>query len=96
MTACSTLMAFGMMPLLLSIYCRGFNLQNTMPFLEITISLVMILIPCGIGVAINYYKPQYAKIVTRVSVMIRLGHSFHESFIVVIFTFALKMRKVMF
>ncbi|XP_056284899.1 hepatic sodium/bile acid cotransporter [Pseudoliparis swirei] len=72
MTACSTLMAFGMMPLLLSIYCRGFNLQNTMPFLEITISLVMILIPCGIGVAINYYKPQYAKIVTRVGLSLML------------------------
>ncbi|XP_075940034.1 hepatic sodium/bile acid cotransporter-like [Anarhichas minor] len=66
MTSCSTLLAFGMMPLLLSLYCRGFNLQNAVPYVEITISLVMILIPCGIGILINHYRPQYTKTISRV------------------------------
>ncbi|XP_068564309.1 hepatic sodium/bile acid cotransporter-like [Cebidichthys violaceus] len=66
MTSCSTLLAFGMMPLLLSLYCRGFDLQNAVPYIEITISLVMILIPCGIGILINHYRPQYTKIISRV------------------------------
>ncbi|TNN63271.1 Sodium/bile acid cotransporter [Liparis tanakae] len=72
MTSCSTLLAFGMMPLLLAIYCRGFNLQSSMPFLEITISLVMILIPCSIGVLINYFKPQYAKLIIRIGLTLML------------------------
>ncbi|XP_034383801.1 sodium/bile acid cotransporter [Cyclopterus lumpus] len=65
MTSCSTFLAFGIMPLLLSIYCRGLNVQNVMPFVEITISLVMILVPCGVGILINYYRPQYARFITR-------------------------------
>uniref|UniRef100_A0AAQ4NMT8 Solute carrier family 10 member 1 n=1 Tax=Gasterosteus aculeatus aculeatus TaxID=481459 RepID=A0AAQ4NMT8_GASAC len=57
MTTCSTLLAFGTMPLLLSIYCRGFDLHAAIPYGEISISLVMTLIPCGIGVLVNYYRP---------------------------------------
>lgn len=66
MTTCSTLLAFGTMPLLLSIYCRGFDLHAAIPYGEISISLVMTLIPCGIGVLVNYYRPKYAKIITKV------------------------------
>ncbi|KAL6095750.1 slc10a1 [Pungitius sinensis] len=66
MTTCSTLLAFGTMPLLLSIYCRGFDLHSAIPYGEISISLVMTLIPCAIGVVFNYYRPKYAKIITKV------------------------------
>ncbi|KAI3364151.1 hypothetical protein L3Q82_010966 [Scortum barcoo] len=67
MTSCSTVLALGMMPLLLYIYCQGFdNLQNAVPYVDIIISLVLILIPCGIGILINYYRPQYSKIITRI------------------------------
>ncbi|KAM6906656.1 hepatic sodium/bile acid cotransporter isoform 1-T2 [Lycodopsis pacificus] len=66
MTSCSTLLAFGMMPLLLYLYGQGFNLQNAIPYADITISLVMILIPCGIGILINHYRPQYTKTIARV------------------------------
>lgn len=67
MTSCSTLLALGMMPLLLFLYCQGFsNLQNAVPYVDIIVSLIMILVPCGIGILINYFRPQYAKIITKV------------------------------
>lgn len=57
-----------MMPLLLYLYCQGFaNLQTSVPYVDIITSLFMILIPCGAGILINYYRPQYAKIITKVS-----------------------------
>ncbi|XP_042359453.1 sodium/bile acid cotransporter [Plectropomus leopardus] len=69
MTTCSTVLAFGMMPLLLYLYCRGFDLQNSVPYVEITLSLVMILIPCGTGILINHYRPQYSKMITKVGLI---------------------------
>uniref|UniRef100_A0A3Q3RL27 Hepatic sodium/bile acid cotransporter n=1 Tax=Mastacembelus armatus TaxID=205130 RepID=A0A3Q3RL27_9TELE len=73
MTSCSTLLALGMMPLLLYIYCQGFaDLQNSVPYVDIVISLVMILIPCGAGILINYYRPQYAKTITKVGLTIMM------------------------
>lgn len=67
MTSCSTLLALGMMPLLLYLYCQGFsNLHTAVPYAEIILSLVMVLVPCGIGILINTYRPRYSKIVTKV------------------------------
>lgn len=67
MTSCSTLLALGMMPLLLYLYCQGFpNVQEAVPYVEIIISLVAILVPCGIGILINYFRPHYSKIITKV------------------------------
>ncbi|XP_039981763.1 sodium/bile acid cotransporter [Xiphias gladius] len=67
MTSCSTVLALGMMPLLLYLYCQGFsNLQNAVPYVDIIISLIMIIIPCGVGVLINCYRPQFAKTITKV------------------------------
>ncbi|XP_023203547.1 sodium/bile acid cotransporter-like isoform X2 [Xiphophorus maculatus] len=66
MTSCSTLLALAMMPLLLYLYCHGFsNLQKAVPYVGIITSLVVILIPCGAGILINYYRPQYSKIITK-------------------------------
>ncbi|XP_037607398.1 sodium/bile acid cotransporter-like [Sebastes umbrosus] len=70
MTTCSTLLALVMMPLLLYIYCHGFNLQNTVPYVDILVALVSILIPCSIGILINYYRPQYAKTITKAGVIV--------------------------
>ncbi|KAK2889992.1 hepatic sodium/bile acid cotransporter [Channa argus] len=73
MTTCSTLLALGMMPLLLYLYCQGFaNLQNTVPYVDIITSLFMILIPCGAGIIINYYRPQFAKTITKVGLTIMM------------------------
>ena len=68
MTSCSTILALGMMPLLLYLYCQGFSgLQNAVPYVDIIVSLVMILVPCGAGILLNYYRPRYSKIITKVS-----------------------------
>lgn len=67
MTVFSTVLALGMMPLLLYLYCQGFpSVQKAVPFTKIMISLAMLLIPCSIGIAINHYWPKYSKYITRV------------------------------
>lgn len=60
----------GMMPLLLYLYCQGLaNLQSSVPYVDIILSLVMILIPCGAGVLINHYRPRYARTITKVGAL---------------------------
>ncbi|XP_069564586.1 hepatic sodium/bile acid cotransporter [Brachyistius frenatus] len=71
MTSCSTLLALGAMPLLLHLYCRGFsNVRDAVPYADIAISLVAVLAPCGLGILVNYWKPKYAKVVTKVGLAI--------------------------
>ncbi|KAL3979563.1 proprotein convertase subtilisin/kexin type 5 [Sarotherodon galilaeus] len=66
MTSCSTILALGMMPLLLFIYCQGFpSVRNAVPYGEIMLSLVLILVPCSIGILIKTYRPQYSKRFTK-------------------------------
>lgn len=73
MTSCSTLLALGMMPFLLYIYCQGFpSVRDAVPYVQIILSLVLILVPCGIGILINTYRPQYSKRVTKVGIIIML------------------------
>ncbi|XP_073709084.1 hepatic sodium/bile acid cotransporter [Garra rufa] len=73
MTTCSTLLALGMMPLLLYLYSQGFsNLVEHVPFTHITFALIMILVPCGIGMLINYRVPKYSKIITQVGLTVLL------------------------
>ncbi|KAL0164643.1 hypothetical protein M9458_040396, partial [Cirrhinus mrigala] len=55
-----------MMPLLLFLYSQGFsNLVQNVPFPRIIFALIMILVPCGIGILINYRVPQYSKIIIQ-------------------------------
>ncbi|XP_031586116.2 sodium/bile acid cotransporter-like [Oreochromis aureus] len=73
MTSCSTMLALGMMPLLLFIYCQGFpSVRNAVPYGEIMLSLVLILVPCSIGIGIKTYRPQYSKRFTKVGMIIML------------------------
>ncbi|XP_028832478.1 sodium/bile acid cotransporter-like [Denticeps clupeoides] len=66
MTTCSTVLALGMMPLLLYLYCQGFsNLENAVPYGGITIALVLTLIPCGIGIALNHWVPRWSKYIIK-------------------------------
>jgi len=68
MTTFSTVAALGMMPLLLFLYSQGFDsLQNAVPYTGITVALVMTLVPCGFGIAINHFKPHYSPTVIKVS-----------------------------
>ncbi|XP_056401663.1 hepatic sodium/bile acid cotransporter-like [Hyla sarda] len=64
MTICSTVLALGMMPLLLYIYCLGLNLgplYKNVPFVKILISLTITLIPCLLGAFLNFKRPQYSR-----------------------------------
>uniref|UniRef100_UPI00398F77EB hepatic sodium/bile acid cotransporter n=1 Tax=Pristiophorus japonicus TaxID=55135 RepID=UPI00398F77EB len=72
MTTCSTVLAFGMMPLLLYLYCKGLSLANKVPYREISITLVLMLIPCGIGIFLNHKYPKYSKTITKTGLFILL------------------------
>uniref|UniRef100_A0A8C3WK11 Hepatic sodium/bile acid cotransporter n=1 Tax=Catagonus wagneri TaxID=51154 RepID=A0A8C3WK11_9CETA len=68
MTTCSTFLALGMMPLLLYLYSRGIydgTLQDKVPYGGIVISLILILIPCTIGIILNAKRPQYVRYITK-------------------------------
>lgn len=63
MTTFSNLLALGMMPLLLYLYCKDFpGLHTLVPYTDIVIALVMMLIPCGAGILFNHYRPRQARI----------------------------------
>lgn len=67
MTTFSNALALGMMPLLLYLYCQRFpDLHTLVPYTDIAISLVTILIPCGVGILFNHYRPREARIFTAV------------------------------
>ncbi|KAM4013480.1 hepatic sodium/bile acid cotransporter [Anomaloglossus baeobatrachus] len=68
-TTCSTVLALGMMPLLLYIYCLGLNLGSlykNVPFLKLIISLTITIIPCFLGVLISSKRPQYSQCLIKV------------------------------
>ncbi|KAJ8794576.1 hypothetical protein J1605_018871 [Eschrichtius robustus] len=76
MTTCSTFFALGMMPLLLYIYSRGIydgTLKDKVPYGAIIISLILILIPCTIGIILKSKRPQYVPYVTKVTDERRVG-----------------------
>ncbi|XP_056150108.1 LOW QUALITY PROTEIN: hepatic sodium/bile acid cotransporter [Lampris incognitus] len=73
MTTFSTVLALGMTPLLLDLYCRGFsNLENAVPYAGIMVTLVMSLMSCTIGILINYFRPVYSRTITRAGLSITI------------------------
>ncbi|XP_004699071.2 sodium/bile acid cotransporter [Echinops telfairi] len=75
MTTCSTFFALGMMPLLLYIYSMGIydgDLKDKVPYGGIVISLVLVLIPCSIGIFINAKRPQYVRYIVKGGMIIML------------------------
>ncbi|XP_049918268.1 sodium/bile acid cotransporter-like [Epinephelus moara] len=71
MTTCSSVVALGLMPLLLYIFSQGFpGLENAVPYTGIIFTLVFSLVPCGIGIAINHYKPKYSSIIKNAGLSI--------------------------
>ncbi|XP_061651178.1 hepatic sodium/bile acid cotransporter-like isoform X1 [Phyllopteryx taeniolatus] len=66
MTTCSCIAALGLMPLLLLIYCQGFSgLENSVPYVGIISALTFTLVPCGMGIVLNHYKPKYTPFVLK-------------------------------
>ncbi|NXA36325.1 NTCP protein, partial [Eudromia elegans] len=74
-TTCSTVLATGLMPLLLYLYSRGLyegDLEDKVPYKEIITSLVLTLIPCAIGIILNEKKPQYTGFVIKTGMAVLL------------------------
>ncbi|XP_004477391.2 hepatic sodium/bile acid cotransporter [Dasypus novemcinctus] len=75
MTTCSTFSALGLMPLLLYIYSRGIydgDLKGKVPYKGIIVSLVLVLIPCTIGIVLSAKRPQYVRYVVKGGMIIML------------------------
>lgn len=71
MTASSTVLALGMMPLLLYVYTRGLSNEGpVIPYAGIFLSLAVTLIPCGVGIYINFRYHKYSRIVLKVGMVI--------------------------
>ncbi|XP_008581534.1 PREDICTED: ileal sodium/bile acid cotransporter [Galeopterus variegatus] len=68
MTTCSTLLALGMMPLCLYIYTKMWARTGTIvvPYNNIGISLVALVIPVSVGVFVNHKWPKQAKLILKV------------------------------
>ncbi|CAH1788422.1 unnamed protein product [Owenia fusiformis] len=67
MTTCSTVIAMGMMPLNLWIYSRTWtDRQAQIPYLDVVVSLLLILVPVGIGMIIKWKNDKVAFIITKV------------------------------
>ncbi|XP_025298474.1 hepatic sodium/bile acid cotransporter [Canis lupus baileyi] len=75
MTTCSTFFALGMMPLLLYIYSNGIydgDLKDKVPYKGIVSSLVLVLIPCTIGIFLKAKRPQYVRYIKKGGMIIML------------------------
>ncbi|KAM4662080.1 hepatic sodium/bile acid cotransporter [Discoglossus pictus] len=75
MTACSTILAFGMMPLLLYIYSLGMDLgpiQNLIPYTKIAICLILTIFPCCFGIFLKSKIPQYSHYIVKTGMVIFL------------------------
>ncbi|KAM9290183.1 LOW QUALITY PROTEIN: hepatic sodium/bile acid cotransporter [Cariama cristata] len=75
MTTCSTVLAIGLMPLLLYLYSGGLyegDLDGKVPYKGIITSLVLMLIPCAIGIVLNEKKPQYAGFIIKAGMVVLL------------------------
>ncbi|KAJ8301616.1 hypothetical protein KUTeg_020603 [Tegillarca granosa] len=67
MTAASTAIGTGMMPLNLWIYSRSWtNRKAVIPYVSIVIALISVLVPVAIGMVIVYKFPKPAKWITRI------------------------------
>ncbi|XP_050753024.1 hepatic sodium/bile acid cotransporter [Gymnogyps californianus] len=75
MTTCSTVLAIGLMPLLLHLYLGGLyegDLEGKVPYKGIITSLVLMLIPCAIGIILNEKKPQYTGFMIKAGMVVLL------------------------
>ncbi|XP_077868697.1 uncharacterized protein LOC144359418 [Saccoglossus kowalevskii] len=67
MTTVSTVVGIGMMPLNLFIYSRSWATSETViPYVDIVVALVIILIPGTIGMFINWKWPKKAEVIAQV------------------------------
>lgn len=67
MTAVSNALAFVSLPLLLLLWTRDFDasIRATIPFVEIVASLLMVLVPAALGIAIRHFNKRWASRVEK-------------------------------
>ncbi|XP_053330318.1 hepatic sodium/bile acid cotransporter [Spea bombifrons] len=73
MTVCSSICALGLMPLLLYIYSLGLEIvpkQNAIPFQKIIISLMLTVIPCGLGIFLKVKRPHSLKCIIKAGMVL--------------------------
>mmetsp|Transcript_42419 Transcript_42419/g.68854 ORF Transcript_42419/g.68854 Transcript_42419/m.68854 type:complete len:322 (-) Transcript_42419:274-1239(-) len=69
MSGASTFLCFGALPLLVYIYLglvQPENVNVKIPYKSIANSLLILILPCGLGVTIRTYRPEYAKVTEKV------------------------------
>uniref|UniRef100_A0A8C4SNM4 Solute carrier family 10 member 6 n=1 Tax=Erpetoichthys calabaricus TaxID=27687 RepID=A0A8C4SNM4_ERPCA len=68
MTTCSTILAMGMMPLCLYIYSSSWVQSGNIkiPYTNIGITLVSLIVPVSAGIFVNYRWPKHAKKILKV------------------------------
>ncbi|XP_069832303.1 sodium-dependent organic anion transporter [Dendropsophus ebraccatus] len=67
MTSCSTILAMGMIPLCLYIYSHSWELAKSIkiPYNNIGMALLGVVLPVGAGVYVNYKWPRRAKLISK-------------------------------
>ncbi|XP_001376341.2 ileal sodium/bile acid cotransporter [Monodelphis domestica] len=68
MTTCSTLLALGMMPLCLFLYTKMWIDTGTIkiPYDNLGISLVALIVPISVGIFVNHKWPEKAKVILKI------------------------------
>ncbi|XP_077978233.1 uncharacterized protein LOC144433745 [Glandiceps talaboti] len=67
MTTCSTVIGIGMMPLNLFIYSRSWaKAAAVIPYVDIIIALVVILIPGSLGMLIKFKLPKWSELIAKI------------------------------
>ncbi|XP_070541982.1 ileal sodium/bile acid cotransporter-like [Ptychodera flava] len=74
LTACSTILAVGAMPLCLFLYGRSWSSSGSVsiPYLTVIISLALVLVPAAIGLFLKYKLPKYIERITQVCSLVGL------------------------
>uniref|UniRef100_A0A4W4FVF1 Solute carrier family 10 member 1 n=1 Tax=Electrophorus electricus TaxID=8005 RepID=A0A4W4FVF1_ELEEL len=73
MTTFSTILAMGLMPLLLYLYSQGLSdVSIAVPYTGIIVALAMTTLPCAAGFGMRHYAPQQAKLVGMCMVLVTL------------------------
>ena len=69
MTAVSTLLAIGMLPLNLFIYSRSWtDSALIIPYLNIFKSFALMIVPAALGILVKWKLPKFAEILVKVNV----------------------------
>ncbi|XP_070559749.1 uncharacterized protein [Ptychodera flava] len=74
MTTCSTVIGIGMMPLNLFLYSRTWaKAAALIPYVDIIVALVIILVPASLGMVINWKLPKWSDLIAKICSLVTLA-----------------------